>query len=550
MAAKDTMLNDLLRLVREGTVERRCAALLVLGALQRQDDSVVEKAGELLAQPNPVLKDYALRYFEDARPKASLSVFPPLLDDPDKDIQERAIRLLAAFGAAAVRPVLQGALDGSRARQINSARILNAIRGQAAWKALFQILKHGDVECNRTVCDLLIPTLRELTEKEHEILYTECEAFAESLDEHAQRPAVISAIRILGHIGRPQSRQWLFRFVSAEHHPSLRFHAIVALLHCLREQKLQKSEFNKLLPILEEKDYSDTVRLTMELLDSQTLLDEAQPLLSRLVDSSHIPVQKFALRKLGEFESPTVVKTLLQQLSDADAARRDAAARALQKIPAARAALIKELVNCEEARKAWAIAEILPTYEGKWRREQLDNLWERLRGAIETDEDRLRDAFLHVGKSVDPEYVRQQLSERGAQLVKAKKYREAIRFLSLLKDFADVAPEDRFRFALAQFKSHAHTLGPNAHRQDPTLEPFASLYRSATFPLLEALKKEKTLEPDELFYLGFCFTERTGEERTLGEGLLEFLSEKYPRAKVGKSAKNKLKLINNDKESS
>jgi hypothetical protein len=543
VAAKDFILDDLLTLAQEGTVERRCAALLVLGALKRQDDRVAEIAGSLLAQPNPVLKDYALRYFEDARPKAGLAALPPLLDDSDKDIQERTIRWFASFGQAAIRPVRQGVTAGSRIRQINSARVLIAVGGHTAWKNLFQILAHGDVECNRTVCDLLTPALRELAEKDQDTFYEECQAFAESLDEQTQRPAAISAIRLLGQLGRSQARQWLCGLVSAEHHPSLRFHAVVALLHCLRDQKLQKSECNKLLPILEEKDYSDTVRLTMELLDPHPLPEEAQPLLSRLVDSSHIPVQKFAVRKLGEFESPAVVKTLLQQLGDVDTARRDAAVRALRKIPAARTALVKEFLSCKDARKAWAIAEILPTYEGKWRKEQLEGVWARLKDAIEDDEERMRDAFLHVGKSADTDYTYEQLAARGVQLVKAKKYREAVRFLSLLKDFTNFAPEDRFRFAIAQFKLHTHTLGPNAHRQDPTLDPFSAFYRTSTFPLLESLKKEKTLEPDDLFYLGFCFAERAGEERALGEGLLEFLAEKHGRTKVGKSARNKLKLL-------
>lgn len=542
MAAKDTVLDDLLTLLAEGTIERRCAVLLVLGALQRQDDRVVEIAGQALSHANPVLKDYALRYFEDARPKASLPLLPPLLEDPDKDLQERAIRLLASFGQAAVRPTLQGALGGSRVRQINTARVLNAVRGQAAWKGLLQILAQNDVECNRAVCDLLTHTLRELTEKEQDTLYNECVSFAESLDEQTQRSAVISTIRLLGQLGRPQSRQWLFQFVGAAHHPSLRFHAIVALLHCLRDQKLQKAEVNTLLPILEERDYSDTVRLTLELLEEHPLPEDAQPLLSRLVESSHIPIQKFALRKLGEFESPAVVKTLLQQLGDPDVARRDTAARALRKLPTARAALTKELLSCNDARKAWAIAEILPTYEGKWRKDQLDSMWKRLGDVIEAD-DRLRDAYLHVMKHADPNYTYEQLATRGAQLMKAKKYREAVRFLTPLRDFAKVTPEDRFRLTIAQFKLHSHTLGPNAHRQDPTLDQFADLYRSSTFPVLESLKKEKALEPDDLFYLGFCFTERSSTERPLGEGLLEFLAQKYPRAKVGKSAKNKLKLF-------
>lgn len=66
---------------------------------------------------------------------------------------------------------------------------------------------------------------------------------------------------------------------------------------------------------------------------------------------------------------------------------------------------------------------------------------------------------------------------------------------------------------------------------------------SSAFPLLEALKKEKALEPTDLFYLGFHFAEGAADERDLGKDILEFLATRYPRTNVGKSAKNKLKLL-------
>jgi hypothetical protein len=37
--------------------------------------------------------------------------------------------------------------------------------------------------------------------------------------------------------------------------------------------------------------------------------------------------------------------------------------------------------------------------------------------------------------------------------------------------------------------------------------------------------------------------ERPGQERGLGIDLLEHIAEKFPRNKIGKSAKNKLKLV-------
>src|SRR6185369_690685 len=174
--------------------------------------------------------------------------------------------------------------------------------------------------------------------------------------------------------------------------------------HCLRGQELQKGEFAKLLPVLEEAEFSDAVRLTLEILEAHPLPEEYQSTLARLVESPHLAVQKFALRKMGEFDSPAVVRALVQQLGDPDAARRDAASRSLQKIPSARPALIKDFLTCDDAGKAWAIAQILPVYEGKWRRDTFEAIWERLQTAI-VDDDRSQGAYLYFLKSVDVDYA-------------------------------------------------------------------------------------------------------------------------------------------------
>ena len=67
--------------------------------------------------------------------------------------------------------------------------------------------------------------------------------------------------------------------------------------------------------------------------------------------------------------------------------------------------------------------------------------------------------------------------------------------------------------------------------------------RIAVYPVFESLRKDKSLTPEELFSLGFGLAERGGQERGLGVNLLEHVAEKFPRNKIGKSAKNKLKLV-------
>jgi len=535
----DKTLQEIVTLIENGTIEQRCAALVVLGALKANNAAVVKLVGTLLDQPNPMLKDYALRYFEEVQPKNNIPQLLRMLDDADKEMQERAVRSLSGAGQAAVQPLLQDLAGASRVWQLNAARVLCQVRGKAAMKGLLQLLASGTDESNRLICDLMTPALRDMQAKELDALYEDVESFAAKLDVKEQRPAIVSAMRLLGQLGRAPARRWLFRFVGTDQHPAVRAHALVALLRCLREQDIRKDEYAKLFPILEEKDFSEAARLTLDLLDAHELPSDARALLAKLMQSPHSDVQKFALRKMGDVGTPATVRTLVEQLGDPDYRKRDVAASSLRKIPEARGALLKELTACADASKAWSIAELLPSFEGKWRQDTLDALWKRLQAAIESEE-RIHTAFLHVLKRADAEFTYRQLAEHGAKLVKAKKFKEAVGFLLPLKDFPAVKPENKFHLALAHLKLHSHTVASN--RQHPAVELFTDLYRGSAYPVFETLKKEKSLAPEDLFALGFSLVERPGQERGLGIDLLEHVAEKFPRNKIGKSAKNKLKL--------
>src|SRR5918999_679495 len=194
----DNTLQDILTLVEKGTIEQRSAALLVFGALKSNSAGVVKLVGTILEHPNPVLKDYALRYFEEVKPKNNIAQLLKILDDPDKETQERAVRSLVSAGEAAVQPLLQSIEEASRAWQLNAARVLCAVRGKAAMKGLLQMLTGGTDETNKLICDLMTPAVREMDARDHDALYEEVEAFSAKLDVKQQRPAVVSAMRLFG----------------------------------------------------------------------------------------------------------------------------------------------------------------------------------------------------------------------------------------------------------------------------------------------------------------------------------------------------------------
>ncbi len=536
----DNTLQQILNLVDRGTIEQRCAGLLVLGALKIDNAATAKLVGTILDGSNPILRDYALRYFEEVRPKTNTAQLLKMLDDSDRDLQERAVRSLIGIGQAVLAPLIQGAKESSRTWQFNAARVLCAVRGKTAIRSLLQMLGAGSDETNKAICDLLTPALREMDVKEQDALYAELEAFAAKLNVKMQRPAVVSAMRLLGQLGRPQARRWLFQFIGAEHHATLRSHALVALLRCLRDHDLRKDEYAKLFPLLEESEFSELTRLTLDLLEAHELPEDARARLPKLMQSPHTDVQKFALRKMADVATPSTIRTLVEELGDADYRKRDVAASSLRKIPEARNRLIKELAACADPSKAWSIAELLPSFEGKWRQDILEALWKRLQESIGA-EARIQTAFLHVLKSADPDFAYSKLADQGAKLVKAKKYKEAVGFLAPLKEFPAFKPENKFHLAMAQLKSHAHTITSN--RQHPAVDLLTELYRSSAYPVFETLKKERCLAPEDIFALGFNLVERNGQERSLGIDLLAHVAQKFPRNKIGKSAKNKLKLV-------
>jgi len=67
---------------------------------------------------------------------------------------------------------------------------------------------------------------------------------------------------------------------------------------------------------------------------------------------------------------------------------------------------------------------------------------------------------------------------------------------------------------------------------------------SRGFPLASRMRKEKCLTPDDLFFVGFNFSESKDEdEKAFGGALLSHLADQSSRTKLGRSAKNKLKLV-------
>lgn len=536
----DATLKGVVGLITGTDVEARCAALLVLTHLKADDDRVVRTAGEALAAKNAVVRDFAVGYFEHVRPRDGVAYLAPLLDSQEEPLRQRTVAILAEYGAAAASAAKSLLKDAPR-RRLNAIIDLCArVRSSVALDVLFHLMASDDFDTNRAACDALVATVPSLDAKARADLFGRTEHLAASGT--GQRTALVAAAKLFGALGEAKARRRLFGMLSKEEPHAVRTHALGALVQCLRGQKVTTTEIAALLPLLDEDDEAGILRPAIQLLEDQTLDRSYLSQLNTLAESPQSIVKRFAVQKLGGFDSGAVVKTLIGYLTDDSYARRDQAATSLKQLPAARAALMKEFLACDDERKAWTVADILLVHDRSWKRDTVDALWKQLQDALETRDDRLYTAYFHFLNTLDGEALGERVRARADALRKKKDFAATAKWLGTLKDSAAFGADARFALAVAELKSHKHALAATVRRHDPALELLRGLAHSA-FPAAEQLRKERALTPDELFYVAFNFAEGDADEKVLARELLGTLAAKHGRTKVGKAAKNKLRLL-------
>jgi hypothetical protein len=80
-------------------------------------------------------------------------------------------------------------------------------------------------------------------------------------------------------------------------------------------------------------------------------------------------------------------------------------------------------------------------------------------------------------------------------------------------------------------------LSPQYRNEDHALRGFTSLFRHSSIDLMKRIKKDKTLDASDLYYIGFHFNDSAGNERTFGEELLKHVIKTWPKSKEARDIK-------------
>jgi hypothetical protein len=144
-----------------------------------------------------------------------------------------------------------------------------------------------------------------------------------------------------------------------------------------------------------------------------------------------------------------------------------------------------------------------------------------------------------VARDADADAVAEGLRALAQKLRRASGKEERARSVYQILCKSDRASDDdRYAYASLELSKSNLDTRPASRAGDESLRLLGLLVRS-NYDVAKALRKDRGVDLDHLYYVGFHFTEL---DHPVGEELLEEVVKKGGRAKVAKMAKNKLAL--------
>jgi len=370
-------------------------------------------------------------------------------------------------------------------------------------------------------------------------LYSRLSSALKDRQYRANESALSAIIISLGILKNPAAKARLLPFVKPDHPLQVRRHALMSLASLDYPSDRQADLQEALFPILDDADYDGLVRHAVQTLARTVPVRGDQDRLRALLPNRHAGVRAYAVRALGMLDSATHAQLILPFLGDADTALRSAAEEALRRMPSAPGVILK------------ALDENPPRARG----EEMVRLLESHPNRLPANRARLRvKKMFELQAKGDPQYelhwtalrhlrgdiLQAEILHLADEAFAAKNYAGA-RDRLLLFDGSDLLGwEARYKLAVACLKTSRKDRARNYRASDPALEQMAALLAANAKGLKQKLFADRALTDEDLFYVGFHFSERLNEERRFGADVLVHVAHKWPRRATAKAARTKL----------
>lgn len=545
----DKSIRSLIGLLRSQDPTLRLAAIRVVAALELSSKAVIEALADALESDDEALQVQALRALAQLGPADALQwVAPKIL--AAGAVRQEAARVLALAGVASVPPLrkLYAQADHHGKRAI--ATTLAGIGGVPSLQFLLRAIPAADLEFIKHLTACARQTIEALPPASRTGAARELRAFLRDKATLGNPHAVIAGLILLGGMSEPkaveEARALLLQYLDRKQPEAVRRNAAVSLARLPVPAARAAALLRTLVPFLCEAEWVPVVQNVLPMLQKLDLQPAAAAeLLPLLRRSPHPAVHEHVLERLRGHDKLPVIKEVLPLLASGHPRLRDAAEAALKTMPGAADPVLGAWMQTADTDVARRSDAILRTFVEPVRKKAAARAAVSLLERYEKGDARWQ-VFLNFVRNTDAPALQKLVDKRLAVLRKStspKRFEAMEKLLQLLWDQNLTAPAQRYDYGLLLLRRSRKDTGREARAADPALRVLGGLARHDGVKLAATLGKERALGAEELYYLGFHWSEGADDVRPLGRALLGLVVQKYPRHKLRKPAQHKIELL-------
>ena len=525
-------------LLKSDAIEKQIAAAIVLGELKAKGPGVVEGLAAVLASGVPLLQVHALDALARVGAKKALPQIFPLLVEGSDDVRRAASRAVASVGEEVVPIIKQKMTSATPEERRAFDGVLAELGGKDAFSTLVKGLASSDAEAAKAAALAVRNQIKNADGNKRRSYLAEIDRFLETQKKKGGSPgAIAAAVKILGYLEDEKTVTTLLTYASDEKaHPSVRQEAIIAFRFALASEKPSAKVVDTLVKAAEAADRT-LAQTALHTLGSLQVSEDTAKRLDKLALHADFDRARFVLDLLGRIGGGEAAKVLTKVLcTTPDRRYAEAAAGGLTGKEDAVPALAKALLETENPDRAWVLRNVLRPMAKKisptLRKQLLEEAMDRLGKG-----ERNYEAHLDVARDADPDGLAEALRELAGKLRKKDENKARV-VLAILCKSDRATDDDRYALASLELARSNRDTRPGSRAGDESLRILSNLLRHG-FDVAKALRKDRQVDLEHLYYVGFHFSEIG---HPLGDELLEEVVKKGGRGKLAKMAKNKLAL--------
>lgn len=538
------ILRKLGHLVESEDAELAGASLKVVGALKVKSPQIMKAVKKHLENENFRMKQAAIDTLGKIGSRESISLLFPLFKN-DPNLRVQVGHALSQVGDP-ILPLVEreyGKAASLREYKKSLLTVTAGIRTRKALKFLLSSLADSDLEILKHICYELRGQIEKLNPKEKQLLGREIAERARRASSKNSGNMLVSLVILLGYTADQKSKRILMHYLNKKYPFVLRRNALVSLGRIGLAGKGHEELVKELMPLFDDPDFAPYQRNLVEILAKIDFPKSILKGITRFAEHKSPELRRFALSKMGGVETRENVNLLVSNLMHADYLVRQSAEEALKKMPSSVPVLLGAIRKSEATVDLNRIGNILSFHRGAVTKPRLGEMFDLLLQSIEKAEDPKAQAYFNLLKQINPDFTHQAVMKEAIKLKKKKGFKEEIKLLEFLSSSVVFTKEAKWELLVAYLKSSAKDLSSIARNSDRALGIIQGMVKSGDKDLVKRLFREKLLKPEDIYYVGFHFSEKLFELKQFGIDVLKALIKKFPRNQYASQSKKRLQVV-------